>query len=122
MAYIRWGTKVRSEINCSKGKVVFRCPYLEGLMEESNWYIYWDVCSGDTKDTQMLAIWYVGDERTPIFPYKKLKDTKTPQQLKELLKLDEVGLNPDDVEYEVALRAINAWKEDVDKEFRKEGI
>lgn len=47
--------------------------------DKSDWYLWWDVCSGTTKDTQILAIAHVTDIMGEhitwprYFTYKQLK-------------------------------------------------
>lgn len=41
-----------------------------------DWYIYWDCSSGDTRDTQLLAIWHVSDGKHPLYSYKELKNNR----------------------------------------------
>lgn len=42
----------------------------------ADWYIYWDCSSGDTRDTQLLAIWHVSDAKHPLYSYKELKNDR----------------------------------------------
>lgn len=42
----------------------------------TNWYIYHSASSGETKDEQVLAIWYVGDDELPHYSYTQLRDDR----------------------------------------------
>ena len=38
-----------------------------------SWYIYWDCRSDETRDGQLLAVWYTRDPKTPVYSYDRLK-------------------------------------------------
>jgi len=80
----------------------------------SNWYIFWHTSDARRKEDELLAIWHVKDERAPLFTYRELEGIKTVEQLKDLL-----GLDIPDEEYEEALKYIEEWREDVEREYKK---
>ena len=80
----------------------------------SKWYIFWAWTSAKRKEDELLAIWYVNDERNPHFSYAQLKDIQSIQDLKELLKLD----IPDE-EYEECLECIKIWLKEVDEAYEE---
>lgn len=43
---------------------------------KDSWYIYWDVASGKTLNTQMLAVWYTKDPEHPLYSYERLKTNR----------------------------------------------
>jgi hypothetical protein len=39
----------------------------------SDWYAFHTTESGETKETQKLALWYAGADENPIYTYEELK-------------------------------------------------
>jgi len=101
MAYLRWGF--------------------------SNWYAYWSCVSGETKEDQILEVWYAGNLKPIFLYYSVLKEVKTIEDLKEIVK-NQVNINVSDKDYEELLyeelleEAIKPFVKDVEEEFKNEEI
>lgn len=47
----------------------------------SNWYSFWSTSSGETKDDQILSLWYGGIDDIVDLSYNDLVDVKSPKEL-----------------------------------------
>lgn len=82
----------------------------------SNWYSFWSSLS-PTKDKndQLLSLWYVGNDNTPNFSYKLLKNMDPITQLQGYYKSQ---LSLDDIEE--ARKIIEMFIDDVDEDYSNE--
>ena len=77
----------------------------------SDWYAFHTTESGETKETQKLALWYAGADDNPIYTYEELK-TITPDIIRERCDMEISESN-----MEEALYIIKQFIIDVDDEF-----
>lgn len=93
--------------------------HIYSMWFESEWYIFWNFWKFPligllSKEKQMLAIWHLYDDRFPSFSYKELKEIKTIEDLKSLLKLP---FKISDLSYEKCLNRIKTFIDDMDRIF-----
>lgn len=75
----------------------------------SSWYAFYNSCSGDTLDEQVLSLWYSFDELKD-WSYTQLKDAD-----KQWI-IDNYGdISNDDIDQ--ALEIIKLFKEDCEKDY-----
>jgi len=77
----------------------------------SNWYSFWNTSSGETKESQVLSLWYCGSDELRDYQYSELLEI-TPNLLKS-----EYDVKIKKSEIFEALGYIHQFIEDVDKEF-----
>lgn len=77
----------------------------------SNWYSFHNCSSGETKNEQVLSLWYVGAERLVDLYYEELVDMKP-----RILKLCyDVDISKQDIDE--AMEIIKLFIDDMDREF-----
>lgn len=47
----------------------------------SNWYSFYNCMSGETKDSQLLSLWYAGSDNLVDLTYDQLIEIKSPKEL-----------------------------------------
>lgn len=47
----------------------------------SNWYSFWNTSSGETKDDQILSLWYAGSDDNVDLSYTDLVKITSPKEL-----------------------------------------
>jgi hypothetical protein len=77
----------------------------------SNWYSFWNTNSGETKESQVLSLWYCGADELRDYQYSELLEI-TPKLLKS-----EYDVEIKKSEIFEALRYIHQFIEDVDEQF-----
>ena len=80
----------------------------------SNWYVFWQSSDAKKADDELCAIWYVEDERLPTFSFKKLKDAKNVDDLRQLL-----GLDIRDDEYTECLEYVKQFIKEVEEYYNE---
>jgi len=87
----------------------------------SNWYAFWTSLSGETKEDQILEVWYAGNLEPIFLYYSVLKEVKTIEDLKEIVK-NQVNIDASDKDYEELLEeAAKPFVKDVEEEFKTKG-
>lgn len=77
----------------------------------SDWYAFHTTESGETKETQTLALWYAGADENPMYTYEELQ-TITPDIIRERCDME---ISEDDMEE--ALYIIKQFIIDINDEF-----
>jgi hypothetical protein len=77
----------------------------------SNWYSFWNTSSGETKDSQVLSLWYVCEDKLVDLTYDELVDIK-PSLLR---KCYDSEISKKDLAE--AMLIINWFIDDVDSDF-----
>lgn len=80
----------------------------------SNWYAFHTTESGDTKETQKLALWFAGADENPIYTYQELKII-TPEIIRERCDM-EISV----YDMQEALDIIKQFLNDVDDDFNRD--
>ena len=80
----------------------------------SNWYAFHNTSSGQTKDNQVLSLWYAGSGQLPDFYYIELVDM-TPSLLK---KFYDIEISKKDLTE--AMQLIKQFIDDMDTDFEYE--
>ena len=116
MSYCRWSTVVLPE----DVKLSFDDHlklYLTKNPEEiakmfngfvSDWYIFWHSCSGETIDTQYLAVWNCNNDTHPMFNYHEIFSMVKTKNFAPLGTVTQA---------EFLLECLNDWLEEVEEEF-----
>lgn len=80
----------------------------------SNWYAFHTTESGDTKETQKLALWFAGADENPIYTYQELK-LITPEIIRERCDME-----ISEYDMQEALDIIKEFLIDVDDDFNRD--
>lgn len=80
----------------------------------SNWYAFHTTESGDTKETQKLALWFAGADENPIYTYQELKII-TPEIIRKRCDM-EISV----YDMQEALDIIKQFLNDVDDDFNRD--
>lgn len=121
MSYIRWGTALKPNLSFQDMIFLFengvsweRYKKINNRGSQlSEWYIFWDVASGETKEEQVLSCWLAGAEHLSSITYE--------QAIYMLATYDysPLGYGDDIAQINVLFDCISQWVEDVDNDFKE---
>lgn len=83
----------------------------------SPWYIYWDCQSGETRDSQILAVWSNAIDEHPYYDYPTLRDIANRGAWSEIAGHAESG-NP----FDVLAECVKEWLAEVESDFNKPAL
>jgi len=117
MSYCRWSTDIKGVVSVKEILSILDPHGYEGIKflreqrgaEISDWYIFWSCYSGNTKDSQVLSIWWSKGSTTD-FTYLEVKD------MLETNDWSSVGDNLTQLEFMKS--CVNLWIGDVEEEYK----